>query len=135
MTKKLRVAVFALLGALGLGVVAPTAAQAGSSGRRNTALILGGAAIYGAVKRKPEIAIGAGLGAAYAYSRYRDARRYEDRWDDRWDRRGRSRDRYYGDYGYRRSRYDDYGYRGGYRGDYGYRDRGYGYRRGGRYCD
>ncbi len=129
MRSKLRVAVLTVLGALGLGIVAPTAAHAGSRGRLNTTLILGGAAIYGAVNRKPEVAIGAGLGAAYAYSRYRSARRDEDRWDRYYDRgydygrRGRSDDWGYG----RRDRYDDdfgYGRRGRYDDDFGYGRRG-----------
>ena len=142
-----------LLGALGVGISAP-AAHAGKEGRRNTALVLGGVAFYGAVTNKPVIAGAAGAGAVYSYIRSRksdrDHRDYRDyrgrRYDNRRDRRYDRRDRYsdyrnsgYGDSGYGNRDYWNSGYRNSdyrnsdYRSDYsgGYRgrrsDRGYDY--------
>jgi uncharacterized membrane protein YdjX (TVP38/TMEM64 family) len=106
MTPRVKLSRLALAGVLGCGLLAPgllapAPAEAGSKGRRNTALVLGGAAVYGAVTGKPEVAIGAGAGAAYSYVRSRDARRAERRWEEdrfRYGRGGRYDDRY---------RYDD----------------------------
>jgi len=53
------------------------AAHAGSKGRRNTAIGLGAVTAYGLLKKKKPLAIGAGLGTAYAYKRYRDAKKRE----------------------------------------------------------
>lgn len=100
MTKRLRIATWALIGALGVGLLAPTAAEAGSRGRRNTAIALGAVGLYGVIKKKPLIA-GLGLGgAAYSYISSRNARKRELR-------RERRR-RYYGG----RRRYYPASYRG-----------------------
>lgn len=146
-----------LLGTLGVGISAP-AAHASKEGRRNTALVLGGVAVYGAVTNKPVIAGAAGAGAVYSYIRSRKSdrdhrdyrgRRYDRRYDrrDRRDRYSDSRNSGYGnrDYwnsGYRNSDYRNSDYRsdysGGYRGrrsdrGYDYNDRGY--HRSDRHCD
>ena len=101
------------------------------------ALLLGGAALYGIATDQPGLALGAGLGAAVAYTRYRDSR-YDDRYDrgrrydrgyDRYDRYDRG-DRYYRGYGVR---YDS-GY-GRYDSEYDRYDRGYSRGSRGRRCD
>jgi hypothetical protein len=74
------------------------AAHAGSEGRRNTAVILGGVAAYGLSKGNTTTGVIAGAAAAAAYKRYRDARD-EERYDERYyERSGRDwrDDRYYG---------------------------------------
>lgn len=122
----------ALLGAIGLGLIVPVAAQAGSKGRRNTALILGAVAAYGIVKKKPAIAGVAGAGAIYSFLQSRKAAKRE-----------RDRGRYgYRRRGYRRANYASYRDRGRYRSnrrsydDYGsyYRSRD-DYRSRGRHCE
>lgn len=107
MTKRLRIVAFAVLGALGLGFVAPTAAEAGSRGRRNTAIALGAVSLYGIATRKPLIAgLGAG-GAIYSYVSSRNARRRElrrerrRRYARRYYRSARYAPRYYGRRSYR----------------------------------
>jgi hypothetical protein len=137
-----RAALTALLAGLGMLALAPAPAHASKEGRRNTALVLGGVAVYGALKKQPVIAGAAGAGAVYSWVRSNkaddDRHRYRrgryDR-DYRYDRDHR----YDRDYRYdRRDRYDDYRYRrsdyeygrGGYRrGDDDCDDRGRGYRR------
>ena len=89
MTKRVRMSALALTGAIGLTLVAPTAAYAGKSGRRNTALALGAIAAYGVIKKKPAIAGLAGAGAIYSYVRSNQSDRKRRR-----NRRGR-RGRYY----------------------------------------
>ena len=64
-------------GTLGAGV---TAAYAGSKGRRNTTIALGAVTAYGLLKKKRTVAIGGALGTAYAYSRYRSAKKNERRY-------------------------------------------------------
>lgn len=63
-----------VLGVLG-GIVSP--ALAGSKGRRNTALILGGAAAYNLVRGNTEVGLALLGGTAIAYDRYQKARRRE----------------------------------------------------------
>jgi len=94
-TKQLRIAALALAGAIGLGILAPTAAHAGSTGRRNTAIALAAVGIYGIAKKNPLVA-GLGMGgAAYSYASSLRAR-------DKERRRARHR-RYYR--AHRHSRY------------------------------
>jgi hypothetical protein len=81
----------ALLISTGLSAVLPGAAEAGSKGRRNTAIGLGAVAVYGIVKKQPLVAGLAGGGALYSYVSSRKAARRE-----------RNRRRYSR---YRRSRY------------------------------
>lgn len=70
-----------LAGTIGLGLLAPIAAEAGSKGRRNTAIALGAVAAYGIVKKKPAVAGIAGAGAIYSYMKSRSARKSERRRD------------------------------------------------------
>jgi hypothetical protein len=77
MTKQIRLTALALISAIGVGFLAPAAAQAGSKGRRNTAIALGAVAVYGIVKKKPLVAGLAGGGAIYSYMRSREAARKE----------------------------------------------------------
>lgn len=121
MTQKIRLAGLGIAGVLGLTLLAPGAAHAGSKGKRNTALALGAVAAYGLITKKPLIAGAAGAGALYSYTqsrrdagRERDRDRYRrygryDRFDryDRYDRGYRSGG-YDRDYRYDRGRYDDY---------------------------
>ena len=93
-----------MAGMLALGVTAGTLsalpAQASTSGRRNTALGLGAAAVYELVRGDTTTGLVLGAGAAYGYKRYEDEKRYEDRYGF-YDRR----------YGYRRydrARHDEY---------------------------
>lgn len=127
--RTVRLAALALAGMLGVGMLAPSAAEAGSKGKRNTALVLGAVGVYGIVKKQPLVA-GLGLaGAGYSYAsslRDRDRERRRDRWR-------RNRGGYYGGgYG---PRYYRSGYGGGYGSRYyrtsSYGGYGRGYRRGG----
>lgn len=106
-----------LVGAIGLGLLAPIAAEAGSKGRRNTAIALGAVAAYGIVKKKPAVAGIAGAGAIYSYMKSRSARKSEQRRDrnrryrgSRYTRHRRPyyRDRYRGDRHYRTARYHEH---------------------------
>lgn len=129
-----------------LGATLPSLALASVSGRRNTALGLTGLAVYELFRHHTTTGILAGAGAAYAWSRYSQARRSERR-----ERRYVQyyRDRYYS--GYRPTAYYSSGYPysrvAGYRSSYGRRysrrrhhsstyQAGYraGYRRGIRVC-
>jgi len=58
-----------------LGLAVP--AEAGSKGRRNTAIGLGAVAAYGIIKKKPVVAGLAGGGAIYSYMSSRSARKRE----------------------------------------------------------
>jgi hypothetical protein len=69
MKPQIRWSALALVGSLGLTVLTPTSALAGREGRRNTAVVLGAAAVYGVVKKKPELAGIAGAGAIYSFVR------------------------------------------------------------------
>src|SRR5438270_6730129 len=101
--KKMWIAgVLALL--VGAGTLGALPAQASRSGRRNTALGLGAAAIYELVNGNTTAGIALGAGAAYGYKRYQDEKRYEDRYG------------YYGGrYGGRYYRDDRAAYRDDYR--------------------
>lgn len=133
MSRTLRLTSLALLGAIGVGLIAPAAAQAGSKGRRNTALLLGAVTAYGIVKKKPAIAGVAGAGAIYSYLQSRKAaKRERDR--DRYSYRRRGYRSSYGRRGYRSAYYQPYRDRGRYRS---YRDRDDydSYHRSRRHCD
>lgn len=65
--------------ALSAGLLGMPAAHAGSKGRKNTTLALGGVAAYQLLKGKTTTGLAAGAGAAYAYKRYRDQRKEEKR--------------------------------------------------------
>jgi hypothetical protein len=131
--------------AMGIGLLATGVpqAQASSKGRKNTALGLGAAAAYELLRGKTGTGLLAGVGAAYAYKRYRDAQKDERR----YGRYNRTRYRTSSDDGSRfpsdYSGNNDYRYRNdGYSGDDGYRsrrgsyqddNRQYGYRETGSY--
>jgi hypothetical protein len=63
--------------ASGLLVAAGPTAQAGSKGRKNTALVLGAVAVQQLLSKKTTNGLIAGAGAAYAYKKYRDKRKEE----------------------------------------------------------
>jgi uncharacterized membrane protein YebE (DUF533 family) len=52
----------------------PGAAVASPEGRKNTALLLGGGAVYSLLKHKTTAGLVLGAGGLYAYKRYRDAK-------------------------------------------------------------
>jgi hypothetical protein len=69
-----------MLGAIGvmsLGtMVGPLTSEAqAQKGRRNTAIGAGAATVYGALRGNRTMTVVGGLGTAYAYKRYRDAKR------------------------------------------------------------
>lgn len=75
--KQIRMAAITLVAAVGVGLAAPTAAHAGSKGRRNTAIVAGAVGIYGIVKKKPVLAgVGTGVGV-YSYMKSREAAKKE----------------------------------------------------------
>src|ERR687891_2077935 len=51
---------------------APSAVYASEKGRKNTALLLGGAAAYSLVKKKTTQGLILGAGGLYAYKKYKD---------------------------------------------------------------
>ena len=53
-------------------------AHAGSKGRLNTTIGLGAVTAYGLLKKKKTVAIVGGLGTAYAYTKYRKAKKVEN---------------------------------------------------------
>lgn len=53
-------------------------ANAGSKGRLNTTIGLGAVTAYGLLKKNKTVAIGGALGTAYAYSKYKKAKKAED---------------------------------------------------------
>jgi hypothetical protein len=63
----------------GLLTVGAPEAAAGSKGRRNTTIGVGAAAAYSLLRGKTKQGLVLGAGTAYAYKRYRDARRAERR--------------------------------------------------------
>src|SRR5437868_5803415 len=93
MKRSIGVGLTALLATATLSAALVAPAQAGSDGRRNTALVLGGVAAYEAINGNTAAAIAAGAGAVYSYNRYEDARDREDRWYNYRDRRYRASDR------------------------------------------
>ena len=54
-------------------------AHAGSKGRLNTTIGLGAVTAYGLLKKKKTVAIAGAVGTAYAYSKYRSAKKNESR--------------------------------------------------------
>ncbi|MCC6485089.1 MAG: hypothetical protein IT209_09620 [Armatimonadetes bacterium] len=121
---------FSLIAVFGLALAAPMAAVASESGRRNTALALGAAALVLATKKNKTPALAAAVGAAVAYKQYSNEK------NERQDREKWRRDRYgsYYDYGnndrrdrndYRSNdrRYDVYSSRDWYQSAYTNRDR------------
>jgi hypothetical protein len=69
----------ATLFAASLFLFSGPAAQAGSKGRKNTAIALGAVALHQLLTKKTTNGLIAGAGAAYAYKRYQDARKEEKR--------------------------------------------------------
>ena len=100
-----------IAGTLALGVAAGVLcalpAQASRSGRRNTAIGLGAAAVYELVRGDTTAGLVLGAGAAYGYKRYEDEKRYEDRYY-RYDRGYGRHDGYGSRYDYRPVRHDEY---------------------------
>jgi len=79
MKRSIQLTATALLAAVGVGMASPLAAEAGSKGKRNTAIALGAVGLYGVAKKKPVIA-GLGVGGAlYSYVHSRRDRRNERR--------------------------------------------------------
>jgi chromate transport protein ChrA len=60
--------------AVSVFAVAPSVAVASEKGRKNTALLLGGAAVYSLMKKKTTQGLVLGAAGVYAYKRYRDAK-------------------------------------------------------------
>jgi hypothetical protein len=58
--------------------LAPRAAQASANGRRNTALLLGGATVYSLAKGKGTQGLILGAGTYYAYKKYQDAKKRDN---------------------------------------------------------
>jgi hypothetical protein len=81
-TKFVALSTLGVMTASTLGGLALTSgeAQAGSKGRRNTTIALGAVTAYGLLKKKKAVAIGGAVGTAYAYSRYRKAKKAERRY-------------------------------------------------------
>lgn len=77
MTQSVRATATGLLVAFGLTLGSAGVAEAGSKGRRNTAIGLGAVAVHGIVKKKPVIAGLAGGGAIYSYMKSREAAKKE----------------------------------------------------------
>lgn len=97
---------FSLVAVFGAALAAPVAAVASESGRRNTALALGAAALVLATKKNKTPALAAAVGAAVAYKRYNDEKNERQDYEQwRRDRYGRYDDNRY-DRRYDDSRYD-----------------------------
>lgn len=80
MTRRLRLIAWALAAAFGIGVLTPTAAYASRRGRRNTALALGAAGLYGAATSNWWLAtLGLGSGV-YLYTHAGRDRRHRRRY-------------------------------------------------------
>jgi len=77
-----------------LGVFSITPAEAGAKGKRNTAIALGAVTAYGLLKKKKTVAIAGAAGTAYAYSKYRSAKKQENRDAERRARRENRRYRW-----------------------------------------
>lgn len=92
MNRKIRMTAATVVTAIGLSLVPATMAEAGSRGRRNTAIAAGAVGIYGIVKKKPVVAgLGSGV-AVYSYMKSREAAKKERRRKRVYWRNGR---RYY----------------------------------------
>jgi uncharacterized membrane protein YebE (DUF533 family) len=91
----------ALATVLGAGLMGSAPAEAGSKGRKNTALGLGAAAAYQLLRGKTTTGLALGAGAAYGYKRYKDSKEDEERYD-------RYSDRYRTNSRSRRARHDEY---------------------------
>jgi hypothetical protein len=75
--KQIRMTAITLLAAIGVSLAAPNVAEAGSKGRRNTAIAAGAVGVYGIVKKKPLLAgVGTGVGI-YSYMKSREAAKKE----------------------------------------------------------
>src|SRR5712692_8232478 len=106
MTSRWIAGLMALVVSAGLLAAGAPAARASSKGRLNTTYALGAAAIYELATGKTGPGLLLGLGTAYAYKRYSDARRSERR------RYYYYPSRYYGSrYQSRYSHYRHYDYR------------------------
>jgi len=68
-----------LVAAVGISLLLPGVAIAGSKGRKNTALLLTGVAAHQLLTGKTTTGLIAGAGAAYAWKRHKDARNGEKR--------------------------------------------------------
>lgn len=79
MRNRFAAGILSTLFASGLLFAAGPAAEAGSKGRKNTALALGAVAVHQLLTKKTTNGLIAGAGAAYAYKRYQDARKDEKR--------------------------------------------------------
>ena len=79
MKRRWMAALMALTASAGLLFSGAPAAHAGSKGRLNTTYALGAATIYSLLKHKTTQGVILGLGTAYAYKRYSDARKTERR--------------------------------------------------------
>lgn len=77
MKQTVRVTALTLTASIGLSFFSAGAAQAGSKGRQNTALVLGAVTAYGIVKKQPALAGVAGAGALYSYVSSRNAAKKE----------------------------------------------------------
>lgn len=74
MMKRLVSWVLASTFAVSVFAVAPSVAVASEKGRKNTALLLGGAAVYSLLKKKTTQGLVLGAAGVYAYKRYHDAK-------------------------------------------------------------
>ena len=91
-----RTAAIALSAIVVITMLGATAAYAGRSGRRNTALALSAATIYFLAKDDPDAALLSFAGAAYAWDRYHGSRRFYRYRDRNYYYYDRDRDRYWG---------------------------------------
>jgi len=94
MKTRILAGLMALAVSAGLLFAGAPAAQASSKGRLNTTYALGAATVYSLLKGKTTQGLILGAGTAYAYKRYRDAKKGE-----------RRRARYYTTRYYRAPRY------------------------------
>jgi hypothetical protein len=77
MVKRLLAGALASAFALTIVALTPRPAQASADGRKNTALLLGGATVYSLAKGKGTQGLILGAGTYYAYKRYQDAHKRE----------------------------------------------------------
>ena len=81
--------IMGLVVALATGVAGPAAAQGSSrqkdkNNMRNLGMVLGGAAVYEALKGKTTNALVLGAGAAYSAKKYEDARKAQSKENNAW---------------------------------------------------